>query len=134
MRTWRSFLTVTLAGPVLPSLVGTARAATLTLVPYGASYRHLGVANHESCADSDPPHVTFPAGTLHGGENHLAVRARDRGDRRSVDAQLEVALVDSDGDGYDVAVTPSPWAPGSAPRSPRRSPPTAVSRACGRSR
>ena len=60
----------------------------------------IGTATHENCANSSPPGpFTFSAGALSAGANVLAIRAKDRGGERYIDAKLDVELVDTDGDG-----------------------------------
>lgn len=58
----------------------------------------LGAVEHEYCANVNPPEAIL-ADAILGGENVLAVRARDRGGQSYLDVRVEVEFIDTDGDG-----------------------------------
>ena len=59
----------------------------------------VGGDEHEGCANLSPPApMAIPAGVLHAGDNVIAVRAHDDQDQRYIDAQVQVEIVDTDGD------------------------------------
>ena len=59
----------------------------------------VGGDDHEGCANVGPPApMAIPAAALHAGANVIAVRAHDDQDQRYIDAQVQVEIVDTDGD------------------------------------
>ena len=59
----------------------------------------VGGDEHEGCANVSPPApMAIPASALHAGANVIALRAHDDQDQRYIDAQVQVEIVDSDGD------------------------------------
>jgi hypothetical protein len=72
-----------------------ASGAPLYSFPANSGYTfdsQTGFVTHENCAQRGELTFTVPGGYVHGGDNVLAIRARDRGSVNYVDVKVSVAV------------------------------------------